>query len=364
MKFCQNPKGVNQVKFFYSAIFIIALSVFSVFPTFAQESEAVVIDEVVAQVNDGVITLSRIKREMKDVVEGLVQQGKTPEAAKTEIDSKQGEFIANLINEELLLQKGKEEGVEQEVEAEVNRRFVQMMKENNLKTLEALYAAMRGQGLDPETIRDGWRKQITREMVITREVDQKLYWQWTASELRKYFEANKAKFTKPETVSLSTIFLNYAGRDEAAVKEKAKQLVARIRKGEDFVKLVVENSDEPNVKETKGAVGKFTVSELNDVIGKAIKPVKAGGVTDPIELEGGIQIVRIDERTEASNESFFDEDAVRRAITVEKIPEGRKKFLAELRRDAFIKVSEGYKAIVMPYLNKDQATAEVKKPTN
>lgn len=351
------------MKFIYSAIFIVALSVFSVFPAFAQESEAVVIDEVVAQVNDGVITLSRIKREMKEVAEGLQQQGKTPEAAKAEVDSKQGELIANLINEELLMQKGKEEGLDAEVEAEVNRRFVQMMKENNLKTLEQLYAAMRSQGLDPEAIREGWRKQFTREMVIYREVDQKIYWDHSAKELRDYFEKNKAKFTKPEVVLLSTLFLNYAGREEAAVKEKAKQLVARIRKGEDFVKLVLENSDEPNAKETKGSVGKFNASELNETISKAIKPVKAGGVTDPIELEGGIQIVRVDERTEASSESFFDEDAVRRAITVEKIPNGRKKFLAELRKDAFIKVSEGYRAIVMPHLNKDEATAEVKKPS-
>ena len=361
MKF---SKGVNLVKLIYSAIFIAALSVFSVFPAFAQESEAVVIDEVVAQVNDGVITLSRIKREMKEVIEGLQQQGKTPEAAKAEVESKQGELIANLINEELLMQRGKEEGLEQEVEADVNRRFVTMMKENNLKTLEALYAAIRSQGLDPEAIREGWRKQITREMVIYRQVDQKIYWGPSAKDLRDYFNANKGKFTKPEVVSLSSIFLNFAGRDEAAIREKAKQLVAQLRKGEDFVKLAIENSDDPKVKETKGSVGKFPLIELNEVITKAIKSVKVGGITDPIELEGGIQIVRVDERIEASSESFFDEDAVRRAVMVEKAPTARRKFLSELRKDAFIKVSEGYRALVMPHLNKDEATAEVKKPND
>lgn len=357
MKFCQYPKGVKQVKYFYSAIFIAALSIFSVFPTFAQESEAVVIDEVIAQVNDGVITLSRIKREMADIVEGLKQQGKTPEVAKAEVDSKQGEIIANLINEELLMQRGKEEGMEQDVDAEVNRRFVQMMKENNLKTLEQLNAAMISQGLSPEAIREGWRKQITREYVISREVDQKIYWGASAKELREYFDKNKAKFTKPEIVSLSTLFLNFAGRDMNATREKAKQLVDRARKGEDFVKLVIENSDDPNAKDNKGSVGKFNVPELNETITKAIKNVKAGGVTDPVELEEGLQIIRVDERTEASSESFFDEDAVRRALLSEKAPDARRKFLTELRRDAFIKISEGYRAMVMQHLNKDEATA-------
>ncbi len=63
----------------------------------------------------------------------------------------------------------------------------------------------------------------------------------------------------------------------------------------------------------------------------------------------------------SSSESFFDEDAVRKVLAYEKIPEARKKFLADLRKDAFIKVSEGYRAIVLPFLNKDEVTAEVKK---
>jgi parvulin-like peptidyl-prolyl isomerase len=357
------PKGVNPVKFIYSAVFLAALSVFSVFPAFGQESEAIVIDEVVAQVNDGVITLSRIKREMKEAIDGLVQeQRKTPEAAKTEIESKQGELIANLINEELLLQRAKEEGLEQEVEAEVNRWFVQKMKENNLKKVEDLYTLMTSQGIDPQSFRETLRKQYTREMVIAREVDQKLYWGLGVKDLRDYFNANKSKFNKPENVALSTLFLNFAGRDEAAVKEKAKQLVARLRKGEDFVKLALENSDEPTIKETKGSVGKFNVPELAEVIAKAIKNVKEGGVSDPIELEGGIQILRVDQRTEASNDSVFDEDIVRRALAYEKIPDARRKYIADLRKDAYIKISEPYQAMVMPHLNKE-ATAEAKKPT-
>lgn len=362
MKFCQNPKGVNQVKFIRSAIFIIAVSVFSIFPAFAQENEPIVIDEVIAQVNDGVITLSRIKREMAEIIDTLVKQGKTPEAAKAEIDGKQGELIANIINEELILQRGKEEGLDSDVDAQINQRFVQMMKENNLKTLQALFDEMRKVNVNPDELKEAWRKQITRDTVIQREVDNKIYWGLAASELRKYFDANKAKFTKPETVKISDIFLNYAGRDEAAVREKAKQLVAQIRGGADFVKLVVENSDNPDAKETKGNRGEFTMTALNETLAGPIKETKAGDVTNPIEVEGGIYIIKVDSRTEASSESFFDEDAVRKAITMERIPEARKKFLIELRKDAFIKVSEGYRALVMPHLDKDETTAEVKKP--
>jgi len=361
MKFSSSPQGRITMKYFQSAIFIVALSVFSVFPAFAQETEAVVIDEVVAQINDGVLTLSRVRREMKEIIETMVQQGKTREAATTEINGKQGELIASLITEELLLQRAKEEGVDKSAESEINQRFVQMMKENNLKTIDALNTFIKAQGFNPEQIREDWRRQISKDLVLQQQVDQKEYWDPTTKQLRDYWEKNKEKFKKPEMVTLSTIFLNFAGRDEAAVREKAKKLVADIRNGAEFEKTVLENSDDPQVSQNKGKVGKFNVAELNDKISGPIKATKAGNVTEPIELDGGIQIIRVDERIEASDEAYFDEEAVRRALAVEKIPAARKKFMTELKRDSFIKISETYKASVLPHLEKEETTAEVKK---
>lgn len=365
MIFCQKPKGVNQVRFFYSAIFCIALLIFSSFSIKAQENEPVVIDEVVAQVNDGVITLSRINREMKELIAQIAEQNKQPiEKVKAEVEAKKGEYIANLINEELLLQQGKELGVEQQVDAEINKRFLQIMKEQNLKTLEQLFTTLRSQGYNPDDIRENWRKDITKSMVLEREVDQKIYWGWGANEIRKYWETNKSKFTKPEQVTISEIFLNFAGRDMEATRAKAKQLVAQLRNGADFEKLAVENSDREGIQQNKGKVGKFSMAELNENFAKPIKATKVGGVTDPVEVEGGIEIFRVDAREEASQEAFFDESEVRRAMTVEKIPSERKKFVSELRKDAYIELAESYRAMVLPHLNKDEVTAEVTKPAN
>ena len=126
----------------------------------------------------------------------LVEQGKTREQAETEINGKQAELIASIINEELLLQKGKEIGVETEVEAEVNRRFRDKMQQLNMKSLEKLYEAMRASNVDPDAIRDMWRKEITRDFVLQREVDAKVYFGWTSKEIKDYYEKNKAKFFK------------------------------------------------------------------------------------------------------------------------------------------------------------------------
>ena len=350
------------MKFINSAIFTIAVLIVSSSAIFAQESETKVVDEVVAQVNDSVITLSQIKREINDAVDATVKEGgKTPEQARTEIEAKQGEIIASIINEELLMQKGKDSGADAEVDAQINQRFLEIMKQQNLKTLDSLYKAMEASGVNPQSIRDLWRKQITRDAVLQREVDSKVYFGLTPKEIKAYYEANKAKFTKPETISISEIYLSFAGRDEPAVREKAKQLVQQARGGADFTKLVLENSEREKVAETKGKAGPLNIKDMDKTFAEPLKDVKVGGITEPIEVAEGIEIFRVDERTKATGESFYDEDQVRKTMTYEKLPAERKKYMTTLRQDAYIRISETYRPMVSPLLFADDRKAEVKK---
>ncbi len=281
----------------------------------AQETQTKVVDEVVAQVNDGVITLSRIKREIKDSVDAFVEQGKSREEAQRIVDEKQGELIANLINEELLMQKAKELGLEQDIEATLNQRFVEIMKQYKLKTIEALYAEMERTGVNPKDLKENWRKQATRDRVIQREVSTKIYWEFSGKQLKEYYEKNKSKFTKPETVSFSELFLGFAGRDETTVKDKAKQLLAQLRAGGDFAKIAKENGDPGVITQAGGSLENLKVSELSDTIAKPLKGLKAGSYTEPFEIEQlGVAILRVDKLEEATNESVFDESAVRLAM--------------------------------------------------
>lgn len=349
-----------KVKFINAAILLVAVLVFSAFPAAAQESATTVVDEVIAQVNDGVVTLSRVKREMKEAVDALVREGKTPEAAKAEVESKRAELIVNLINEELILQKGKEIGVEREAEEQVNQRFAQIMKEQGIKTIEALHQEMIKVGVQPDDVRENMRKQFTKDIVLQAEVDRKVYLGWSNKEVKDYYEKNKEKFTKPETVTLSEMFLGFAGRDETAVRAKADKLIADLRGGADFVKIATENSDNPDVAKTKGLVGTFPIKDLNEKVAGAIKNVKAGDV-GKLETDEGIEIIRVDSRINASSESVFNENNVRSTMTYEVLPQERKKYLSNLRKEAYIKVSDNYKALVAPLLTSDETKAVVTK---
>ena len=338
------------MKLIISSLSLFTLLFIAGLPVFAQETEERVIDEVVAQVNEGVITLSRIKRESKTIVDEQVKAGKSREEAQKMVDEKQGELIANLINEELLIQKAKELNLDSAIDASVNERFVAIMKQYNMKSIDALYQEMEKTGVNPAEIRDLWRKQATRDMVLQREVQSKEYWRPNGKELRDYYEKNKAKFTKPETVSVSEIFIGFAGRDEKAVREKAKQLAAQLKAGGDFAKAAKEN-DPPMIFQETGKSDKLRVADLNEKLSVPLKGVKVGGVTDPIDVEQlGVAILRVDAREQASSDSHFDESAVRMALLAEKSPEAMKTFMATLRKESYIKIGEAYRPIVSPVL--------------
>ncbi len=338
-------------KFFYVSLAALVLSA----PAFSQETQTRVVDEVVAQVNEGVITLSRVKREAKGIVETYVKEGKSPEEAKKLVDEKQGELIASLINEELIVQKAKEAGLDSNIEASLNQRFVQIMKEYGLKTVEELYDQMEKSGVDPKQIREDWRKQATRDRVIEREVQMKVYWAANGKELKDYYEKNKSKFATPETVVFSELFLGFAGRDEKAVREKAKTLYDQLKAGGDFDKIAGENSDKGVIAGETRKSEKLRVKDLVEVISKPISGIKVGGYTPPFDVEQlGVAILRIDERQEASTESTFDENAVRMAIMNEKFPDEQKKFMSKLRGDSYIKISDTYRPMVAPILFADE----------
>jgi len=336
-----------------AGMFVFAILALAPPATFAQEGELQVVDEVIAQINDDVITLSFLKREIKERIDTMKQNGMTEEKAAEEVTKRQAELIATLINEALLLQKGKELELSTEVEAEVNRRMLEVAKEQGIPTIEKLYQAMREGGVDPEATRQTLRVELMKQAVIQQEVDRRIFFGLTMDELKKYFQEHPDKFKKPETVTISEIFLSSAGKNEAEVKARALELVAQLRAGADFAKVAAANSErEVNGVRTGpqsgGKVGTFEMPNLRDDIASSVKSVAVGGISDPLRTNDGYQIFRVDERTSASSSATFNENQVREAITMERSPKARDEYMKKLQEESYIKVAEGYRASVAP----------------
>jgi peptidyl-prolyl cis-trans isomerase SurA len=338
-----------------AGIFVFAVLALVPSSALAQESELQVVDEVIAQINEEVITLSMLKRESKERIDSLTQSGMSPEEAAAEVAKRQPQLIATLVNEALLLQRGKELDLSSDVEAEVNRRMLEVAKEQGIPTIEKLDAAMRASGVDPVATRQTLRVEIMKQSVIQQEVDRKIFFGLTTDELQKYFQEHQQKFLKPENVTISEIFLSSAGKNEAEVKARALELVTQLRAGADFGAVAAANSEREvngvrTAPENKGKVGAFEVPNLREDIANSIKNLKVGGVSDPLRGNDGYQILRVDERIPGSATAIFNENRVREAITIERSEKKREEYLEGLRNDAYIKISENYRDAVAPIL--------------
>jgi peptidyl-prolyl cis-trans isomerase SurA len=330
-----------------------------------EEGVPVVLDEPIVQVNGDVIMLSQLKRQNEEFRDALKQRGLNPQDSEKQIAERQPEIIFNLINESLLLQKGKElPQLEQQVEEDVNREVLRVAKASGINSIEELEVAMRQEGISLSDVRDTLRRQYTRQAVLQREVDARLYYGLTDTELRKYYDEHRAKF---QSVTLSEIFLSLAGRSQADLEARARQLAAQARGGADFGALAAQHSErerngERVAPKTKGVLeedGKprwFLVVELNKPVADALKGLKAGSVTEPIKLEDGYLILRVNESDDAFKENF-----VRQMILSERGEKERDTYLRNLRKEAYIKPAASYKEMVQPLLDKDKTEADKAK---
>ena len=341
-----------------------ALLVFAV-NAFAQEGEMTVIDEVIVQVNDDVITLSILKHETQERIRSLMSNGMSEAQARDEVAKRQAELIATLINEKLLLQRGKELDLAADIEAEVNRRMLQIAQEQGINSIDKLIIAMRESKLDYEDIRRTMRTEMMKQAVLQQEVDRRVYLEPSPAQLQDYFSKHPEKFQKPESVKLSEIYLSFTGKDEAAVRAKVLELIAQARAGSDFGALAAANSErekngERSAPKDRGVVGEFDLPNLREDLVAALKNVQAGGVTEPIRTSEGYQILRVDARTAGGSAPVFNENRVREAILMERQPKEREDYLQKLRNEAFIKVAEAHRASVEPLLklNKQPVAAK------
>src|SRR5690242_10414537 len=260
-----------------------------------------------------------LKKETQERIDALKQNGMTDQQARDEVNKHQPELIATMINEKLLLQKGKELDLATEIEAEVNRRMLQIAQEQGINSIEKLYQAMRESKLDPDEVRRTMRTEMMKQAVFQQEVDRRVYLGFSPDEVKKYYDTHQDKFRKPESIKLSEIYLNTSGKDDAAVKARALELVTQIRAGADFAALAAANSErEKNGTRTapqdKGYVGEFDVPSLREDLIASLKDVKVGGVTEPIRTPEGYQILRVDARTPGGDAPTFNDNRVREVM--------------------------------------------------
>jgi len=183
----------------------------------------VTVEDILARVNDRIITRSDYDRAMKEMDQEAREHGAT---TLQQISEAHKDLLRNLIDQQLWLSKGKE--LEITGETELIKQLDEIRKKYNLETLEDLEKAAKEQGVSFEDFKANIRNQIITQQVMRQEVGRKV--SITPGEAQRYFEAHKANYSQPESVHLAEIMVSTGSADAndadrlAAAKAKADDI--------------------------------------------------------------------------------------------------------------------------------------------
>ncbi len=116
------------------------------------------------------------------------------------------------------------------------------------------------------------------------------------SEIEEYYQDNLAQFQEPETIRVSRIYLPYEGKERELVKTEAQVITEKLRTGEDFSDLAKKHSQDEKAKDG-GDWGPFDWKRLTEREQDTIAGLSAGETSDPLELEDGVALLKVTEKT-------------------------------------------------------------------
>src|SRR5579863_371683 len=237
-----------------------------------------VVEVIVARVNNQIITRSEYVQGKEELKKELQQQD--PVNAEKLLTERDKDVLRDLIDQQLLLEKGKDLGIT--ADTEVIKKLDEMRKDMKLDSMEELEKAAQSQGISFEDFKQNMRNQIITQQVIGKEVGSRLV--IDKGDEQKFYEEHKAELEQPETIRLSEILVSTEAKpndssDEAqrvkAAQAKADDLLAQIRKGAKFEDVAKKNSDGPTAAQG-GDLGEFKHGTLAQQIEEKTFAMKPG----------------------------------------------------------------------------------------
>ncbi|MBM3745263.1 MAG: peptidylprolyl isomerase [Acidobacteria bacterium] len=308
----------------------------------APGDEVKVVEQIVAKINNEIITQGELERTHRQVEAELKRQGVSGERLQQALKEAEKDLLRDRIDHLLLVQRGKDLNVN--VDGEVSKYLADLQLQFKISDPDQFQQFVREQtGMPYEDFRQQTRDGIVTRRVIQQEVGSKI--SIPRTEVRKYYDEHKNEFVREEQVFLREIFVSTEGKDAAGVaaaEKKAKDLVERARKKENFATMARDNSDAATAQ-SLGELGAFKRGELRKEIEDLVFKQERGYVTDPLRQPNGFLILRVEERYEAGLQPFeaVENEVMERLYTPRMQPAVRT-YLTRLRQDAFLEIRAGF----------------------
>jgi peptidyl-prolyl cis-trans isomerase D len=133
-----------------------------------------------------------------------------------------------------------------------------------------------------------------------------------AADIEREYNNNSEQYTTPEQVRASHILLKTEGKDDAAVKAKAEELLKQARGGADFAELAKKNSEDEASAKNGGDLDYFGRGRMVPEFDQAVFAMQAGTVSDLVKTQYGYHIIKLVDKKNATTRPLTE---VRQQLT-------------------------------------------------
>jgi peptidyl-prolyl cis-trans isomerase SurA len=258
---------------------------------FAQTSATnaiVLVDRIVAVVNNEVITGREVAERVKTVTQQLDQRGTTLPPA----DILQKQVLERMISDRLQIQLARDTALR--VDDLQLDRTVARVAEGNKMSLTDFRLALERDGIQFEKFREEVRNEIMLSRLREREVDSRIA--VSENEIEFFLSQKDASKTAASEYNLAHILLRLPDQasPEQVEKQRARgaEVLLQLRAGADFAKLAVSFSDAPDALQG-GAMGWRARDRLPDLYAQALEGMKAGEVSGLLRSPAGFHVLKL-----------------------------------------------------------------------
>ncbi|MBG9454560.1 hypothetical protein ABE61_10965 [Lysinibacillus sphaericus] len=223
------------------------------------------------------------------------------------------EVLDTLITNKIVELEAKKEGVSVSDDA-IQEEYEELAESYGGE--ESLQEALKANGLTEQSVRDNIRMyQLTKDVIATS-ID------ISDEEVAQYFEDNKDSYGQKEEVVASHILLE----DEAT----AKDVLAKIKAGEDFADLAKTYSIDTTTNEAGGEIGYISRGQMEEQFEEVAFGLEKGSISDIVQTSEGYHIIKVTDKVPAEEAVFENlKDEVYATVLEERINEEYASWLAE-----------------------------------
>jgi parvulin-like peptidyl-prolyl isomerase len=298
-------------------------------------SRAEIKEQIVAVVNDEIITYSELEKILSPVFEQYEQIYSGAELF-TMLQKARRDVLTHLVEEKLILQEAKRQKVREQLGDDFAKEVEQSIAGVKAKfpSGEEFEKGLRRQGFTMEGYRAQEEQRALVRAMLIKEVSTRC--SVSPSEIRAYYEAHPQEFTEGEKIHVSQIWIKDTPEKPEEAERQVREILSRLDAGESFAELARKYSHCPYARKG-GDWGYIGRGHWNKELEDAAFVLEPGAHSGVVKSTLGYHLIMLHEKKPAAVKSLAEVyRAIEDTLFREKAGVKRDEWLARLKKKAYI----------------------------